>query len=44
MTTDEQPPYDFPDYRSTRLRAPKKQLVVLPHTLSELTSALEQLG
>src|SRR5712691_3090412 len=37
MATDEQPPYDFPDYRSTRLRAPKKQLVVLPHTLSELT-------
>jgi protocatechuate 3,4-dioxygenase, beta subunit len=31
------PPYDYPDYRSTQLRAPKKPLVLLPHTLSELT-------
>ncbi len=31
------PPWDFPAYRSTALRAPKKPLVVLPHTLSELT-------
>jgi protocatechuate 3,4-dioxygenase beta subunit len=31
------PPYDYPDYRSTRLRAPKKPLLLLPHTLSELT-------
>jgi protocatechuate 3,4-dioxygenase beta subunit len=31
------PPYDYPDYRSTQLRAPKKPLLVLPHTLSELT-------
>jgi protocatechuate 3,4-dioxygenase beta subunit len=31
------PPYLYPDYRSTRLRAPRKPLVLLPHTLSELT-------
>jgi protocatechuate 3,4-dioxygenase beta subunit len=31
------PPYDYPDYVGTRLRAPKQPLVLLPHTLSELT-------
>jgi protocatechuate 3,4-dioxygenase beta subunit len=31
------PPYLYPDYRSTRLRAPRKPLLLLPHTLSELT-------
>jgi protocatechuate 3,4-dioxygenase beta subunit len=31
------PPYLFPDYRSTALRAPSKPLLLLPHTLSELT-------
>ena len=31
------PPNDFPDYVGTRLRAPKQPLVVVPHTLSELT-------
>ena len=31
------PPWDHPEYRSTELRAPKKPLVLLPHTLSELT-------
>jgi protocatechuate 3,4-dioxygenase, beta subunit len=31
------PPYLYPDYRSTRLRAPCKPLLRLPHTLSELT-------
>jgi protocatechuate 3,4-dioxygenase, beta subunit len=31
------PPYLYRDYRSTRLRAPRKPLVLLPHTLSELT-------
>ena len=31
------PPYLFPDYRSTTLRAPSKPLLLLPHTLSELT-------
>ncbi len=33
----EDPPYDHPDYRSTELRAPRKPLLPLPHTLSELT-------
>jgi protocatechuate 3,4-dioxygenase beta subunit len=32
-----QPPYLYPDYKSTRLRAPEKPLVILPHTLSEVT-------
>jgi protocatechuate 3,4-dioxygenase, beta subunit len=31
------PPYDYPDYVGTRLRAPKEPLVLLPYTLSELT-------
>jgi protocatechuate 3,4-dioxygenase beta subunit len=31
------PPYDVPEYRSTGLRAPKRPLVTLPETLSELT-------
>jgi protocatechuate 3,4-dioxygenase beta subunit len=31
------PPYIYPDYRSTVLRGPKKPLVILPHTLSELS-------
>jgi protocatechuate 3,4-dioxygenase beta subunit len=31
------PPYLYPDYRSTRLRAPCKPLLLLPHTLSERT-------
>jgi len=31
------PPYVYPDYKATRLRGPKKPLVILPHTLSELT-------
>jgi protocatechuate 3,4-dioxygenase beta subunit len=31
------PPYIYQDYRSTQLRGPKKPLVILPHTLSELT-------
>jgi protocatechuate 3,4-dioxygenase beta subunit len=34
---DGQPPYLFPDYRSTQLRAPTKPLLLLPPTLSELT-------
>jgi protocatechuate 3,4-dioxygenase beta subunit len=32
-----QPPYDFPAYTSTRKRAPKRPLVTLPHTATELT-------
>jgi protocatechuate 3,4-dioxygenase beta subunit len=35
--TDPDPPYYYPDYVGTRLRAPKKPLVLLPHTLTELT-------
>jgi protocatechuate 3,4-dioxygenase, beta subunit len=31
------PLFDSPEYRSTALRAPKKPLLLLPHTLSELT-------
>jgi protocatechuate 3,4-dioxygenase beta subunit len=31
------PPYLWSDYVATRLRSPKDPLVVLPHTLSELT-------
>jgi protocatechuate 3,4-dioxygenase beta subunit len=31
------PPFDCPDYVSTRLRAPKEPLVIIPATLTELT-------
>ena len=31
------PPFDYPEYGSTRLRAPKEPLVIVPATLSELT-------
>jgi protocatechuate 3,4-dioxygenase, beta subunit len=34
------PTYLWPDYVGTRLRAPKEPLVVLPHTLSELTGPI----
>jgi protocatechuate 3,4-dioxygenase, beta subunit len=34
---EDQPPYLYPDYKATRLRAPEKPLVILPHTLSEVT-------
>jgi protocatechuate 3,4-dioxygenase, beta subunit len=34
------PPYLYPDYRSTELRAPKRPLAILPHTLSELSGPL----
>jgi protocatechuate 3,4-dioxygenase beta subunit len=37
VTEEGDPPYLFPDYRSTELRAPKRPLLLLPHTLSELT-------
>ena len=38
MTEDAgQPPYLWPDYVSTRLRAPLEPLVIVPETLSELT-------
>jgi protocatechuate 3,4-dioxygenase beta subunit len=32
-----QPPLDFPDYKSTRLRHPKEPLVYLPHEVTEVT-------
>ena len=31
------PPFDYPDYVGTRLRAPKEPLVIVPSTLTELT-------
>jgi protocatechuate 3,4-dioxygenase beta subunit len=34
---EEDPPYVYPDYVATRLRGPKRPLVIVPHTLSELT-------
>jgi protocatechuate 3,4-dioxygenase beta subunit len=36
----EHPPLDYPDYRSTRLRAPKRPLTLLPHRLTEITGPL----
>jgi protocatechuate 3,4-dioxygenase, beta subunit len=33
----EQPEHLYPGYESTRLRAPKRPLVILPHTLTETT-------
>ena len=35
--TESHPPYLYPNYKSTRLRAPEKPLVISPHTLSEVT-------
>jgi len=35
-----QPPYLYPAYGATLLRAPRKPLIVLPHTLSEITGPL----
>ncbi len=32
-----QPPYLYPDYKSTQLRTPDQPLVIVPHTLSEVT-------
>lgn len=34
------PPYDVPDYVSSRLRVPKRPLVTLPETMSELTGPI----
>ena len=31
------PPFLYPDYKSTIGRAPMKPLIIVPHTLSELT-------
>jgi protocatechuate 3,4-dioxygenase, beta subunit len=33
----EQPEHLYPGYESTRLRAPKRPLIILPHTLTEIT-------
>jgi protocatechuate 3,4-dioxygenase beta subunit len=33
----EQPEHLYPGYESTRLRAPKRPLIILPHTLTETT-------
>ena len=37
VETEPDPPYDWPDYVGTRLRHPKQPLVIVPHTLTELT-------
>jgi hypothetical protein len=37
-----QPPYLYPDYVATRLRAPKKPLVILPRTLSDTTGQTQR--
>jgi protocatechuate 3,4-dioxygenase, beta subunit len=34
------PPYLFPDYQATRLRAPSRPLTMLPHSLTEITGPL----
>ncbi len=34
---NDDPPYLWPDYMATRTRAPKKPLIVIPQTLSEIT-------
>jgi len=34
------PPYRYPDYVSTRFRAPSRPPIVLPHTLTEVTGPL----
>src|SRR4051812_28766810 len=38
--TGAHPPLDWPDYHSTRLRAPSRPLVVLPQRLTEVTGPL----
>jgi protocatechuate 3,4-dioxygenase beta subunit len=38
------PPNDSPGYRSTILRHPKEPLVIIPHTLSELTGPVYPYG
>src|SRR5215472_206510 len=34
---ESQPPYLYEPYRATMLRAPRQPLILLPHTLSEVT-------
>ncbi len=38
------PPNDSPGYRSTALRHPKEPLIVIPHTLSEITGPVYPYG
>ena len=38
------PPNDSPGYRSTTLRHPKEPLIIIPHTLSELTGPVYPYG
>ncbi|MFC7555198.1 hypothetical protein ACFQU7_27610 [Pseudoroseomonas wenyumeiae] len=35
---EHQPPYNAPDYGSTRLRHPQQPLLQVPHTLTETSS------
>ena len=35
--TESHPLLDYPGYKSTRLRHPKQPLIILPHTMSELS-------
>lgn len=37
LASEDEPPYDFAGYKSTALRSPKRPLVPLAHTLSEVT-------
>ncbi|MGA2508590.1 MAG: protocatechuate 3,4-dioxygenase subunit beta [Candidatus Acidiferrales bacterium] len=39
-----QPPYLYPPYGATLLRSPRKPLIVLPHTLSEVTGPVYGYG
>jgi protocatechuate 3,4-dioxygenase, beta subunit len=36
---DAHPPFDYPPYKSTRLRHPKQPLIYLPQTITEVTGA-----
>ena len=38
------PPNDSPGYRSTTLRHPEEPLIIIPHTLSELTGPVYPYG
>ena len=40
VAAGDQPPYLYPAYLATRLRAPDRPLVPLPHTLTEVTGPL----
>jgi protocatechuate 3,4-dioxygenase, beta subunit len=37
IAAGDDPPYDFPDYRSTSLRGPRRPLLILPSALSDPT-------